>query len=188
MRLKLYGKNRSLGLLKIPEAAYGQRGWLVNNSQFSDAMTTLLFEFPSDTLPEFLARLSAPEEDEVLNGIGLSLDRETKELALHALNATTVADADAAEDSAGDVAAPEAAKPPPVGVLMSIEWTAATFSHKNEVGDLRQFIRPVTTIPPPHRYLIKSRNLINVTVRHDPHVEDGSELLPPFMLTVRAPI
>lgn len=150
MRLKLYGKNRSLGLLKIPEAAYGQRGWLVNNSQFSDAMTTLLFEFPSDTLPEFLARLSAPEEDEVLNGIGLSLDRETKELALHALNATTVADADAAEDGAGDVAAPEAAKPPPVGVLMSIEWTAATFSHKNEVGDLRQFIRPVTTIPPPH--------------------------------------
>ena len=124
-------------------------------------MTTLLFEFPSDTLPDFLARLSAPEDDAVLQGIGLSLDKATKELALHALEATANAEAEAeggegeadvtgggAESSidgeaAGDGGSNPSTPPPPVGVLMSIEWTAATFSHRNEVGDLRQFIRPL---------------------------------------------
>lgn len=128
---------------------------MINNSQFSDAMTTLLFEFPSDTLPDFLARLSAPEDDAVLQGIGLSLDKATKELALHALEATANADAEAeaeggegqavvtGEEATADGGSNTSTKPPPVGVLMSIEWTAATFSHRNEVGDLRQFIRPL---------------------------------------------
>ena len=31
----------------------------------------------------------------------------------------------------------------PVGLLMNVEWVRATFEFKNEVGDLRKFMRPL---------------------------------------------
>ena len=112
--MKLYARNRSLGLLTLPQAATKQSGWLVNNSQFSDAMSTLLFEFPASKLPMFLARFAnGGKDDDMLCELGLSLGAETEVVVQDAVAMLAGAEAGGEPDAAGQAVSCE------VAVLMS---------------------------------------------------------------------
>merc|ERR1711865_772050 len=132
IRLRCYGKHRAQGMLCIPRLVGEHGGWVINHHQFSDAASTLLLELPEPQLIPFARRLSGREADGPLQQVGLVLD----------LSQSDSLDLDS------DVIASEASESPAasgtqnVAILLSIEWTLASFDQRTETGDLSKFIKP----------------------------------------------
>ena len=132
IRLRCYGQHRAQGMLCIPRAVGEHGGWVINHHQFSDAASTLLLELPGNQLIPFARRLNHPEADGELHQVGLVLDPSQSD-SLDLDSDVIASDASGSPTGSGN---------PNVAILLSIEWTQASFDQRTETGDLSKFIKP----------------------------------------------